>query len=183
MCLWERFGTCTPMPNAYPFASFSVNNPLSRNNYRAWAWHDRQRGNVLEVMDVTKEFNPRPYVHPINGFGDPVIYYDLHPLQSERMSSRGINFCIWVHSFHLPSMIESFSSGGDRNFCSVEVYSLYRVARQFGFDQLAPPDSSSPISFSSCVSSFLMTELSLHSDKLKSCTVPAFDRVGTHTTG
>ncbi|EOX94117.1 Uncharacterized protein TCM_003330 [Theobroma cacao] len=152
MCLWERFGTCAPMPNAYPFASFSVNNPLSINNYKAWAWHDRlQRGNVLEVMDVTKEFNPRPYVQPINGFGDPAIYYDLHPLQSGRMSSR--------------------------------VYSPYRVARQFGFDQPAPPDSSSPISFSSYVSPFLMTGLSLNSDKLKSCTIPAFDRVGIHTSG
>ncbi|XP_017974546.1 PREDICTED: uncharacterized protein LOC18601977 [Theobroma cacao] len=155
-----------------------------RYNYRAWAWHDRlQRGNVLEVMDVRKEFNPRPYVQPINGFGDPVIYYDLHPLQSERMNSRGINFCIWVHSSHLPSMIESSSFGGDRNFRSVEVYSPYRVARQFGFDQPAPLDSSSPISFSSCVSSFLMTGLLLRSDKLKSCTILAFDRVGIHTSG
>ncbi|XP_017969960.1 PREDICTED: uncharacterized protein LOC18608829 [Theobroma cacao] len=184
MCLWERFGTCAHMPNAYPFASFSMNNLLSRNNYRAWAWHDRlQKGNVIEMMDVTKEFNHRPYVQPINGFGDPAIYYDLHPLQSGRMSSRGINFCIWVHSSHLPSMIESSNSGGDRNFRSVEVYSPYRVARQFGFDQPAPPDSSSPISFSSCVSSFLMTGLSLHLDKLKSCTIPAFDRVGIHTSG
>ncbi|XP_021296781.1 uncharacterized protein LOC110426024 [Herrania umbratica] len=40
-------------------------------------------------MDVTKEFNPRPYVQPINGFGDLVIYYDLQPLQSRRMSSQG----------------------------------------------------------------------------------------------
>ncbi|EOY28578.1 Uncharacterized protein TCM_030125 [Theobroma cacao] len=92
MCLWERFGTCAPVPNAYPFASFFMNNPLSRNNYRAWAWHDRlPRGNVLEVMDVTKEFNPRPYVQPINGFGDLEIYYDRHPLQSGRMSSQAFD--------------------------------------------------------------------------------------------
>ncbi|EOY19013.1 Uncharacterized protein TCM_043612 [Theobroma cacao] len=41
MCLWERFGTCTPVPNACLFASVSMNSPLSRNNYRAWAWHDQ----------------------------------------------------------------------------------------------------------------------------------------------
>ncbi|EOX98240.1 Uncharacterized protein TCM_007045 [Theobroma cacao] len=91
------------------------------NNYRASARHDQlSRGNVLEMMDVTKEFNPIPYVQPINGFSDPEIYYDRHPLQFGRMSSYGINFYVWVHSSQLPSMIESSSSGGDRNILSVE---------------------------------------------------------------
>ncbi|EOY32049.1 Uncharacterized protein TCM_039464 [Theobroma cacao] len=47
------------------------------------------------------------------------------------MNSRGVNFSVWVHSFLLPSMIESASPGGDKDSLSVEVYSPYTVVHQF----------------------------------------------------
>ena len=45
----------------------------------------------------------------------------------------------------LLSMIESFSFGVDRNPCSVKVYSMCRVAHQFGYEHMAPRAPLTPL--------------------------------------
>lgn len=61
ICLWERFNACAPPPSPGPSTtSFSK---FSGNNYRAWFCHNHNsKGNILQVLDIVKEFTWCPYI-------------------------------------------------------------------------------------------------------------------------
>ncbi|XP_017970371.1 PREDICTED: uncharacterized protein LOC108660633 [Theobroma cacao] len=157
MCLWERFRSCAPTSNVYqPPVSFSTNTAL-RDNYRAWAWHDQNfRDNILKVLDKAYQFIARLYVRSNHGFSDPIIYYDRRPFKIGKLSSHELNFLMWVNSSQPPSMIETASSGVDRDSLSIKLYFPYRVACQFGYDQSTLPRPPFLENFSSYTFVFLL---------------------------
>ncbi|TYG50520.1 hypothetical protein ES288_D10G181900v1 [Gossypium darwinii] len=72
-----RFSACTPPPNPSPSPATS-SNKFVKNNYKAWLWHTQNsKGNILQVLDIIKEFTWCPYIQEKNGFGNPEYFYAI----------------------------------------------------------------------------------------------------------
>ncbi|TYH50140.1 hypothetical protein ES332_D10G184300v1 [Gossypium tomentosum] len=72
-----RFSACAPPPNPSPSPATS-SNKFVKNNYKAWLWHTQNsKGNILQVLDIIKEFTWCPYIQEKNGFGNPEYFYAI----------------------------------------------------------------------------------------------------------
>nr|KJB72296.1 hypothetical protein B456_011G169800 [Gossypium raimondii] len=72
-----RFSVCAPPPNPSPSPATSSNKFVG-NNYTAWLWHNQNsKGNILQVLDIIKEFTWCPYIQEKNGFGNPEYFYAI----------------------------------------------------------------------------------------------------------
>ncbi|MBA0845352.1 hypothetical protein Goarm_005779 [Gossypium armourianum] len=108
--------------------------------------------------------------------------WERHPLKLNRQE---IELFLWVNSTMPLDMIESCSVGINKDSHSVEVYSMCKVARQFGHDQMAHRKPLSPldVDFSYCISEFHYTRMHESYKEIKSCVMLTFDRVTYYSYG
>ncbi|OMO51885.1 hypothetical protein CCACVL1_29524 [Corchorus capsularis] len=156
MCLWERFPSAAPTCKQCPPSSVD-------SRFRAWAWYNcKAKTLILSLMDKWKEFEPRPYVRLLGGYGDPSKY----PTQSGAPS---VDMRPWAFAHELPAVIESDKFARDFSFSTV-LYAPSRVAVQFGFDQLVPSKYEANHGFLQILSSFGVTYMEGISRHLPSVT-------------
>ncbi|OMO62855.1 hypothetical protein COLO4_32856 [Corchorus olitorius] len=68
MCLWERFPLAAPTCKQCPPNS-------SDSCFRAWAWYNcKGKTSIFSLIDKENQFEPRPYVRLLGGYGDPSKY-------------------------------------------------------------------------------------------------------------
>ncbi|MBA0570718.1 hypothetical protein Golob_004334 [Gossypium lobatum] len=72
-----RFSACAPPPNPSPSPATSSNKFVG-NNYKVWLWHNQNsKRNILQVLDIIKEFTWCPYIQEKNSFGNPEYFYAI----------------------------------------------------------------------------------------------------------
>ncbi|MBA0628948.1 hypothetical protein Godav_023577 [Gossypium davidsonii] len=75
--IFGRFSACAPPPNPSPSPATSSNKFVG-NNYKVWLWHNQNsKGNILQVLDIIKEFTWCQYIQEKNGFGNPEYFYAI----------------------------------------------------------------------------------------------------------
>ncbi|OMO93094.1 hypothetical protein CCACVL1_06638 [Corchorus capsularis] len=168
MCLWERFPLAAPNCNRCPSDS-------SYQRFRAWAWYDckiKSKVSLLSVLDKPDKFCHRPYTCLLEGYGDPSRYPVDSSIPSEHMRA-------WVFTQRLPAVIE-VSDKAKKFSWLTKFYSPFRVAVQFGYDQVAPHKHvvDSKYTFMHCLTSFSAQRL-----PKSNYLIPSARRLGHYSCG
>ena len=158
---------------------------------RAWAWEEVElKWPLLQLIDIEREFTFRPYTKQFRGYEDN---RGLYPPGSEgeitlidnrtNLDDSQARFLLWCIPGSLPSLLDNKDLEGCFLEKRIMVYSPYRVACQFGFDQGVPRLLRVRESFESCCQAVSPSNFKdIHPTK-RQLFFPSIDRNGKASPG